>query len=108
MMSTTDLSPEKLETVKVSRLPTTVITANGSINTTQEATVYVKTLDMVVTVQLFEDNKERMVDKSIPPVREEIVAVVEKISQEPISHRICEQSEVIEVTETANQDRNLH
>ena len=30
MMSKTDLTPEELETVKVSRLPTTVITANGS------------------------------------------------------------------------------
>ena len=29
MMSKTDLSPEELETVKASRLPTTVITANG-------------------------------------------------------------------------------
>ena len=33
MMSTTDSSPEELETIKVARLPATVITANGSIDT---------------------------------------------------------------------------
>ena len=37
------------------RLPTTVITANGAIDTNEEATVYVKDLDILVTVQLFED-----------------------------------------------------
>ena len=38
---------------------------------------------------------------------EESVAVVGKFLQVPISERMCEQSEVIEVTETASQDRNL-
>ena len=46
---------EELETVKVSRPPTTVITANGSIDTTEEVTVYVKDVEMFVTVQLLED-----------------------------------------------------
>ena len=55
MMSKTDLSPEELETVKVPRRPSTVITANGSIDTNEEVTVYVKDLDILVTVQLFED-----------------------------------------------------
>ena len=55
MMSKTDLSPEELESVKVPRLPSTVITANGSIDTNEEATVYVKDLEVLVTVQLFED-----------------------------------------------------
>ena len=32
MMSKMDMSPEELETVNVSRRPTTVITADGSIN----------------------------------------------------------------------------
>ena len=35
-MSKMGLTPEELETVKVSRLPTSVITANGSIDTTEE------------------------------------------------------------------------
>ena len=55
MMSKMDMSPEELETVNVSRRPTTVITADGSINATEEATVYVKDLDMFVTVQLLKD-----------------------------------------------------
>ena len=55
MMSKMDMSPEELETVKVSRRPTTVITANGSMNATEEAMVYVKDLDMFVTVQLLKD-----------------------------------------------------
>ena len=49
------VSPEELETVKVSRLPPTVITADGSLDTTEEAMVCVQDLDMVVTVQLLED-----------------------------------------------------
>ena len=50
---------------------------------------------------------ECTVDKSIPPIREECVAVVENFPQEPISERMYEQREVIEVTETASQDWNL-
>ena len=46
MMSKTDLTPEEVETIRVSRLPTTVITANESIDTTEEAKVYVKDLDL--------------------------------------------------------------
>ena len=56
MMSKMEVSPEKMETVKVSRLPTTVITANRSIDTPEEATLNVKDLDRFVTVQLLEDN----------------------------------------------------
>ena len=44
-----------LETVRVSRRPTTVITANGSIETNEEATVDVKDLHLFVTVQLLDD-----------------------------------------------------
>ena len=36
MMSKIRLTPEELEDVNVSRLPTTAITANGSIDTTEE------------------------------------------------------------------------
>ena len=50
MKSMMNLSPKEFETIQVSRLPTTVITANGSIDTTEEAVVYVKHLDMFVTV----------------------------------------------------------
>ena len=57
-MSKTDLTPEELDTVKVPRLLPTVITANASIDTTEEANVYVKELNMFVTVQLLEDKRE--------------------------------------------------
>ena len=55
MMSKTDLSPEELETIQVSPHPTTVITANGTIDTTEEVTIHVKDLAMFVTVQLLDD-----------------------------------------------------
>ena len=48
------IDPEEMEPSKYFDFPTTVITATGSIDTTQEATV--KDLDMFVTVQLFEDS----------------------------------------------------
>ena len=54
-MSKMDLSPEELETVTVSRRPTTVITANGSVDTTEEVTFFLKEMDMFVPVQLLED-----------------------------------------------------
>ena len=40
---------------KVSESPTTVVTANGEVQTEEEATVYVKDLDLFVTVKLLED-----------------------------------------------------
>ena len=41
--------------IRVSGTPKRVITANGEVQTNEEATVYVKDLNFVVTVQLFED-----------------------------------------------------
>ena len=38
-----------------SRSPTTVITANGEVLTNEEATVYVRELDICLTMKLFED-----------------------------------------------------
>ena len=46
MISKKDLSSAELETVTTSRSPTTVITANGEVQTHEEATVYVKELDI--------------------------------------------------------------
>ena len=45
-----DLNFADLETVMTTRSPTTVITANG-----EEATVYVRELDIFLTMKLFED-----------------------------------------------------
>ena len=55
VMCETDLSPEELVTAEVPRLPTAAIAANGSIDTTDEATVNVEDLDIFDTVQLLED-----------------------------------------------------
>ena len=49
MVSKRDLHSAQLETMRTSRSPTTVMTANGVVPTREEATVYVKELDLVVT-----------------------------------------------------------
>ena len=41
--------------MRTSRSPTTVITANGEVQTREDATVYVKELDLFVTVMLLEE-----------------------------------------------------
>ena len=55
MVSKKDLNSAELETVKVSKNPTTVVTANGEVLTNEETTVYVKELDLFVTVMLLEE-----------------------------------------------------
>ena len=55
MLSRTDLRSAELETLQRSRNPTTVITANGEVQTNEEATVYVHDLDLFVTVQIHDD-----------------------------------------------------
>ena len=45
MMNKKYLNSGELETVTTSRTRTTVITANGEVQTHEEATVYVKELD---------------------------------------------------------------
>ena len=55
MVSKKDLNSAYLETRRISRSPTTVMTANGEVQTGEEATVYVKELDLFVTVMLLEE-----------------------------------------------------
>ena len=55
MISRKDLNSAQLETVRISRCPTSVITANGEVQTHEEATVYVRNLDMFLTVKILED-----------------------------------------------------
>ena len=45
----------ELETLRASRNPTTVITANGEVQTNEEATVHVYDLHSFVTVRILED-----------------------------------------------------
>ena len=44
MLSRKDLNSAELETVRVSKSPTTVVAASGQVRTNDEATVYVKKL----------------------------------------------------------------
>ena len=53
MVSRKDLNSAELETVRVSESP--VVTADGEVRTKEEATVYVRELDFLVTVMLLED-----------------------------------------------------
>ena len=54
MLSRKDLNSAELETVKVSKNPTTVVTANSEMQTEEKTTVYVKELDLFMTVMLLE------------------------------------------------------
>ena len=55
MVSKKDLKSAELETMRTPRSPTTVMTANGEMQTRAEATVFVKELDLFVTVMLLEE-----------------------------------------------------
>ena len=55
MLSKEELTSEESDTVRAPPHPTTVITANGSIDTNEEARVYDRDLDSFVTVQFLED-----------------------------------------------------
>ena len=55
ILSREDLNSADLETVRVFKSPTTVVAANGEVHTKEVATVYVKELDLFVTVKLLED-----------------------------------------------------
>ena len=49
------LNSAELETVRVSKSPTTVVTTNSEVLTKEEATVYVRESDLFVTTMLLED-----------------------------------------------------
>ena len=55
MVSRKDFNSAVLETMRTSRSPKTVMTANGEVQTREEATVFVKELDLFVTVMLLEE-----------------------------------------------------
>ena len=55
-VSEKDLNFVELETMRTSRSPTTVMTANDEVQTREEATVYVEELDLFVTVLLLSRN----------------------------------------------------
>ena len=55
MISKKDLSDAEMDTLTKSCSPTTVITANGEVQTHEEAIVYVKELDIFLTMKVLED-----------------------------------------------------
>ena len=55
MISKKNLNSAEMDTLTKSCSPTTVITANGEVQTHEEATVYVKELDIFLTMKVFED-----------------------------------------------------
>ena len=55
MMSKKELSSEEMGTVKRSRTPTVVLTANGEVHTHEEAQVFVHETNLFVTVQSLEE-----------------------------------------------------
>ena len=55
MVSKKDLNSADLETMRTSRSPTMVMTANGEVLAKEKAAVYVKELDLFVTVMLLEE-----------------------------------------------------
>ena len=55
MVSKNNLNSAELETIRTSRSPTTVVTANDEVQTREEATVFVKQLDLFVKDMLLEE-----------------------------------------------------
>ena len=55
MISEKDLSDAEMDTLTKSCSPTIVITANGEVQTHEEATVYIKELDIFLTMKVLEN-----------------------------------------------------
>ena len=55
MVSKRDFNKAELETVRISKNPTMVMTASGEVPAKEEATVYVRELDLFVTVMFLEN-----------------------------------------------------
>ena len=58
MISKKDLNDAEMDTLTKSCSPTIVITANGEVQTHEEATVYVKELDILFTMKVLENTPE--------------------------------------------------
>ena len=55
MISKKALNSAELDSLTTSRSPTTVVTADGEVQTNEEATVHVKELDIFLTLKVLED-----------------------------------------------------
>ena len=61
MVSNRDLKSAELETMRISKNPTTVMTASGEVQTKEEATVFFKEIDSLVNIMLLEETPRIMV-----------------------------------------------
>ena len=59
VISKKDLSGAEMDTLTKSCSPTIVITANGEVQTHEEAIVYVKELDIFLTMKVFENTPQQ-------------------------------------------------
>ena len=60
MISKKDLSDAEMDTLTKSCSPTIVMTANGEVQTHEEATVYVNDVEKFLTMKVFEDTTEEV------------------------------------------------
>ena len=92
MMSYSDSTPKEQETIQNSKDPSVIVTANGTIHTTEEATVYVCDLDMLVQVFFFWKNHLRysrwVTCAKITDIRRNGIQVSHQISSK-IEHIEC-------------------
>ena len=65
MISKKDLSNADLDALTTSRSPTTVTTANGGVQTYEEAIVYVKELEIFLTVKVLQTRQQYCRSESI-------------------------------------------
>ena len=61
MISKKDLSDSEVDTLPKSCSPTIVKTANGEVQTHEEATVYVKEMDRFLTLKVLEDTPSNFI-----------------------------------------------
>ena len=60
MISRKDLNDAEMDTLTKSCSPTIVITDNGEVQTREEATVYVKELDIFLTMKVLENTPKEI------------------------------------------------
>ena len=63
MISKKDLNSAEMDTLTKLCSPTIVITANGEVQTHEEDTVYVKDLDIFLTMKVLEDTPRKLCDE---------------------------------------------
>ena len=69
MVSKRDLNSAELETMRISKNPTTAMTATGEVLTREGATENVKEFDLFVTVMLLEDTPAVLVKTTLQKTR---------------------------------------